>query len=331
MNESEEKQKNQGEPAQPKAPRKRATPAAKAETPPLAPSEERAFVPAQSGQKGEGAAKPESAAPKKARAPKAKTEGAPEKAADAVASAASPKARPDSARAEHVEARAPKPQAAAGKAPSGAKGKGKPEAALEEPPAPTGPLPPPRLLDKHRKTVGPALMKEFSYKSPMQVPTVRKMVVNIGMGEALTNPKAIENATADISAITGQKPVTTKAKKSIAAFKVRQGQVIGLSVTLRGRRMWEFLDRLVSSALPRIRDFRGLSRKAFDGHGNYSLGIHEQVIFPEIDYNAVDRMRGFQIIIVTSAKSDREGMRLLELLGVPFERTESGRAQSRVA
>jgi large subunit ribosomal protein L5 len=316
-----EKQKTQpkaeGESAQPKAPRKRATPAAK---PALSPSDVAdAPVPAQ--------VKAQAATPKKPRAPKA--------AADVAATAAAPH-KADAPKAEapkaeekaRPEAGAKPQQAAAGKAPQ--KGKGRPEAA-EEPPAPKGPLPPPRLLEKHRKTVGPALMKEFAYKSPMQVPTVRKIVANIGMGEALTNPKAIENATGDLSAITGQKPVATRAKKSIAAFKVRQGQVIGLTVTLRGRRMWEFLDRLISSALPRIRDFRGVPRKAFDGRGNYSLGIHEQVIFPEIDYNAVDRMRGLQFIIVTSANSDREGMRLLELLGMPFERPEARRTQSKVA
>jgi large subunit ribosomal protein L5 len=322
MNEQEKpkgQQKAEGAPAQPKTPRKRATPAEKPA--PEAAALEQAAAPKKPAT---GTAAAHGRAPKQ---PKAKPEAAP---AEAAAPAAQPKAE-----APKAEAKAPRPEAGArpqpaagGKAPQ--RGKGKPEAA-EEPPAPKGPLPSPRLLDKHRKTVGPALMKEFAYKSPMQVPTVRKIVANIGMGEALTNPKAIENATGDLSAITGQKPVATRAKKSIAAFKVRQGQVIGISVTLRGRRMWEFLDRLISSALPRIRDFRGLSRKAFDGRGNYSLGIHEQVIFPEIDYNAVDRMRGLQFIIVTSANSDREGMRLLELLGVPFERPEPSRAQPRVA
>ncbi|MBM3947822.1 MAG: 50S ribosomal protein L5 [SAR202 cluster bacterium] len=326
MNEQEEKRQNQakaeGEPSQPKAPRKRASPLVKAE------------APAAEDSKPE-TRKPVGAHGRAPKAPKPKAEAAPESAVAAVASAVPAKAQAPKAEAPKTAEAKAKPEAAAGARPAGKgpqqKGKGKPEASADEPPALKGPLPPPRLLDKQRKTVGPALMKEFGYKSPMQVPTVKKIVANIGMGEALTNPKAIENATADLSAITGQKPVATKAKKSIAAFKVRQGQVIGLSVTLRGRRMWEFLDRLISSALPRIRDFRGVSRKAFDGRGNYSLGVHEQVIFPEIDYNAVDRMRGFQIIIVTSANSDREGMRLLELLGVPFERPEAGRAQSRVA
>jgi large subunit ribosomal protein L5 len=167
------------------------------------------------------------------------------------------------------------------------------------------------------------MMKEFSYTSPMQVPRLSKIVLNIGLGEALDNPRAIESATRDLSLISGQRPVTTRARKSIAAFKVREGMALGLAVSLRGRRMFEFFDRLVSSALPRIRDFRGVSREAFDGRGNYSLGIREQVIFPEIEYNAIDRIRGLQVTIVTTAPTDREGLRLLELLGVPFERPET--------
>jgi len=179
-----------------------------------------------------------------------------------------------------------------------------------------------------REEVAPTLMKEFSYTSPMQVPRLSKIVFNIGLGEALQNPRAIENATNDLALISGQHPVITRARKSVAAFKIREGMAIGLSVTLRGRRMHEFLDRLVSSALPRIRDFAGVPREAFDGRGNYSLGIREQVIFPEIDYNSIDRIRGFQVVIVTTAQTDREGFRLLELLGMPFARVATDHSAS---
>ena len=188
------------------------------------------------------------------------------------------------------------------------------------------PRPLPRMLTRLREEVAPAMMSEFDYTTPMEVPRLSKIVLNIGLGEALENPRAIENATRDLSLISGQRPVTTRARKSIAAFKVREGMALGLAVSLRSRRMYEFFDRLVSSALPRIRDFRGLSREAFDGRGNYSLGIREQVIFPEIDYNSIDRIRGLQVVIVTTAPTDREGLRLLELLGVPFTRPDDGRA-----
>lgn len=177
---------------------------------------------------------------------------------------------------------------------------------------------PPRLKEFYRQEVLPALTKEFSYRSVMEVPRLEKMVVNIGLGEALQNPRALETATADIATITGQKPVANRAKRSIANFKVRQGNPIGLSVTVRGDRMWEFYDRLVNATLPRIRDFRGVSNKAFDGRGNYSLGLSEQLIFPEIEYDKIDRIRGMQIVIVTTARSDEEGKRLLQLLGMPF-------------
>ena len=166
------------------------------------------------------------------------------------------------------------------------------------------------------------MANEFGYTSPMQVPRLDKVVLNIGMGESLENARAMESAIKDLSLISGQRPVTTKARKSIANFKVRQGMPVGLSVTIRGKRMYEFMDRLVSSALPRVRDFRGVSREAFDGRGNYSLGIREQVIFPEIDYNTVDRIRSFQIVIGTTASTDQEGMRLLEMLGMPFARPD---------
>ena len=179
----------------------------------------------------------------------------------------------------------------------------------------------PRLLATLRNEVGPQMIQEFSYTSPMQVPSLEKIVMNIGMGEALQNARAMEAATADLTAISGQKPLVTRAKRSIAQFKIRDGMPIGLTVTLRGSRMWEFYDRLVNSALPRIRDFQGVSRNSFDGRGNYSLGLRDQVIFPEIDYNAIDRLRGLQVVIVTTAPNDQEGLRLLELLGMPFART----------
>ena len=177
---------------------------------------------------------------------------------------------------------------------------------------------PPRLLSRIRDEIIPELVAEFGYTSVMRVPRLDKVVINIGMGEALQNARAMESASADLARITGQKPVITVAKQSIAGFKIREGMPVGLKVTLRGRRMYEFLDRTFSSALPRIRDFRGLPTKAFDGRGNYTIGIREQIIFPEIDYNTIDRLRGLQIVIVTTATTNREGQRLLELLGAPF-------------
>lgn len=199
--------------------------------------------------------------------------------------------------------------------------------------APSGPEVPavPRMLARYRDEVVPALMREFGYKSIMEVPRVSKIVLNIGMGEALQNARALESATRDLTMITGQRPVTTRARKSISAFKIREGMAIGLMVTLRGRRMYEFLDRLISSALPRIRDFQGVPRDSFDGRGNYSLGIREQVIFPEIDYNSIDRIRGLQIVVATTARNDAEGLRLLELLGMPFARPAAARVGARVA
>ncbi|HZU12017.1 MAG TPA: 50S ribosomal protein L5 [Chloroflexota bacterium] len=176
----------------------------------------------------------------------------------------------------------------------------------------------PRLKEKYQSDVVPALTKEFDYPNRMAVPTVKKITLNIGLGEALTNPRALDAAVADLATISGQKPVVTKAKKSIAQFKIREGNPIGAMVTLRGDRMWEFLDRLISVALPRIRDFQGLPEKGFDGHGNYSLGLREQLMFPEIDYDKIDRVRGLQLSIVTDANTDREGLRLLQLLGMPF-------------
>ena len=187
----------------------------------------------------------------------------------------------------------------------------------------------PRLLERLREEVGPELVKEFGYSSVMEIPKLDKIVINMGLGEALQNNKAIESATADLTLITGQRPITTRAKKSIAGFKLREGEPIGTSVTLRGNRMYEFMDRLLNAALPRIRDFRGVSNKAFDGRGNYSLGINEQVIFPEIDYGQIDRVRGMQISIVTSAKTDLEAMRLLHLMGMPFVRDGANNRGSR--
>ena len=175
-----------------------------------------------------------------------------------------------------------------------------------------------RLKELYLKKVKPALTDEFSYKNPMQVPKIEKIAVNIGMGEATQNAKLIDGAVHDLAAITGQKPLVTKARKSVAAFKVREGMPIGVKVTLRGDTMYEFLDRLVNVALPRVRDFRGLSSKSFDGRGNYTLGLKDQLIFPEIDYNKVEKTKGMNICITTTAKTDAEGMALLKHMGMPF-------------
>ena len=174
------------------------------------------------------------------------------------------------------------------------------------------------LKEQYKDEVVPTLMKEFDYRSVMQVPRITKVVVNVGLGEALDNAKAIEFAVNDITAITGQKPVLTKAKNSIASFKLREGRVIGLKVTLRGERMWSFLTRLIHIALPRTRDFQGISPDSFDGRGNYTLGLREQLIFPEIDYDRIDKIRGMEVSIVTTAQQDEEGRRLLSMLGMPF-------------
>jgi large subunit ribosomal protein L5 len=175
-----------------------------------------------------------------------------------------------------------------------------------------------RLHERYKAEVAPALQKQFEYTNPMQVPRVAKIVVNIGLGEALTNAKAIDAAVGDLSMVTGQRPVITKAKKSIAQFRVRAGNSVGAKVTLRGERMWDFLDRLTTLALPRLRDFRGVPGRSFDGRGNFTLGLREQLAFPEIEYDKVDRLRGLEISIVTTAKTDEESKRLLELLGMPF-------------
>jgi len=178
----------------------------------------------------------------------------------------------------------------------------------------------PRLMEYYRDECVPQMMQEFRYKSPMQVPRLNKVVVNIGLGEAIQNIKLLESASVELTAVTGQKPVVTRAKKSIAAFKLREGMPIGCMVTLRRNRMYYFLDKLMNVVLPRVRDFRGVSEKAFDGRGNYTLGIKEQIIFPEIEYDQIDKVRGMNITIVTSAPTDEEGKFLLKLLGLPFRR-----------
>jgi len=177
------------------------------------------------------------------------------------------------------------------------------------------------LKQRYLKEVVPALMREFGYRNVMEVPRVTKIVVNVGLGEALQNAKALDAASRDIATITGQRPVITRARKSIAGFKLRAGNPIGIKVTLRGQRMYDFLERLINVALPRQRDFRGLSPNSFDGRGNYTLGLREQLVWPEIDYDSIDKVRGMEISIVTTAKTDAEARRLLELMGMPFRRT----------
>jgi len=177
-----------------------------------------------------------------------------------------------------------------------------------------------KLKELYQNEVAPGLMKGLNLENVMQVPRIQKVVVNIGLGEAMDNPKALEAAVADMSAITGQKPVVTKARKSIANFKLREGRAIGAMVTLRGDRMWSFLDRLMNIVLPRVRDFRGVSAEAFDGRGNYTLGLSEQVIFPEIEFDKVDKVRGLEITIVTTAQSDDQATMLLQMLGMPFRK-----------
>ena len=180
--------------------------------------------------------------------------------------------------------------------------------------------PVPRLKARYGEEIRPALMNEFGYGNVMQAPRLEKIVVNVGIGEAIQNAKALDAAVSDVAAITGQKPIVKKAKKSIAQFRLRAGMPVGVMVTLRGDRMYEFLDRLVNAALPRLRDFRGVPTRSFDGRGNYSLGMREQLVFPEIDYDKIDKVRGMEITMVTSAHTDQEARRLLELFGVPFAR-----------
>lgn len=285
---------------------------------------------------GESQAAEEASQPEEARSPrrtkrttrvKAKDETTAGVAADAGESKPKPARKRRTTRAkaqpEKIEASADETETA--KAPAVRRRRRTTRAsAVEEPAAPAA-APTrsvPRLLERLRAEVGPVMVREFGYTSNMQIPRLSKVVLNIGMGEALENAKAMENASGDLGRISGQRPVVTRARKSIAGFKIRQGMAIGVSVTLRGRRMYEFMDRLMSSSLPRIRDFQGVSRKSFDGRGNYALGLREQVIFPEIDYNSIDRLRGLQIVIGTTARTDSEGLRMLELLGMPFARRQ---------
>ena len=241
-------------------------------------------------------------APVAEEAPEAAAETAAEEAPEAAAEPAEDTAPIAAAVAEPAEAPAPAQRP-----------KGKPAAPIA--PRPAGPR---GLHVRYRSEVVPALMKQFEYANPNMVPGLDKIVVNIGIGEALTNAKAIDAASGDLTMITGQKPIVMKARRSIAQFKIRTGNPIGLKVTLRGQRMWDFLERLTMLALPRIRDFRGTPSRSFDGRGNYTLGLREQIAFPEIDYDKVDRLRGLEVSIVTTAKSDEESKRLLELLGMPF-------------
>jgi len=180
-----------------------------------------------------------------------------------------------------------------------------------------------RMQERYNQEVVPALRKAFDLKNIMQAPRINKVVVNIGMGEALDNPKSLESAVSDLTTIAGQKPVMTKARKSIANFKLREGRLIGTKVTLRGDRMWAFLDRLMNTALPRVRDFRGVSANAFDGRGNYTLGLRDQLIFPEIEYDKIDKLRGMEVTIVTTAKNDDQARVMLQLLGMPFSKKEA--------
>lgn len=175
-----------------------------------------------------------------------------------------------------------------------------------------------RLQEKYNSEIVPALFKKFEFKSVMQVPRIEKIVINMGVGDAVQNPKVLDSAVADLELISGQKPVVTRAKKSIAGFKLREGMPIGVKVTLRGERMYHFMDKLFNVSLPRVRDFRGVSNKAFDGRGNYTLGLKEQLVFPEIDYDKIDKLRGMDIVFVTTANTDEEGHALLEQLGMPF-------------
>lgn len=212
-----------------------------------------------------------------------------------------------------------KPEAKKEQKPKGAEAKGAPKEGKD---AKAGRRPksatPPRLKDRYRKEILPALMREFGYGNVMQAPKVKKIVVNIGVGESIANAKALDGAVKDMTAITGQKPLVVKAKKSIATYKLREGMPIGVKVTLRGDTMYYFLDRLMNIALPRQRDFRGVPHDAFDGRGNYTLGFREQLIWPEVDYDTIDKVRGMEVSIVTSASSDGEARRLLQLMGMPF-------------
>lgn len=224
-----------------------------------------------------------------------------------------PKGKPAKPAAKPAKADKPaKPEKAANAA--------KAEQAAPEAAAPAAGGPPPRMRERYRNEIVPALMKEFGYKNVMQVPRFEKISVNIGMGEAIQNAKALEAAAGDLAIVTGQKPVITKAKRSIAVFKLRTGMPIGVMVTLRAERMWDFADRLISLALPRMRDFKGVSARAFDGRGNYTLGVREQIIFPEIEYDKIDKIKGMNVTFVTTAKDDEHARALLRGLGMPFRK-----------
>lgn len=225
-------------------------------------------------------------------------------------------AKEDKAKVKDQKAPTPKGE---GKA-EGAKPKGQGKEGAKAPAKPRARVIP-RMLERYRKEIVPTMIREFKYENLMRVPQLKKVVINVGVGEALTNAKALDGAVKDITAISGQKPIVRKAKKSIATFKLREGNAIGIKVTLRGDRMYSFLDRLVNIALARTRDFRGVSRDAFDGRGNYTLGLREQLIWPEIDYDSIDKIRGMEITIVTSANNDEEARRMLQLMGMPFRQT----------
>ena len=281
-----------------------------------------AEAPAEDTVASEAAEAPATEAPP-ARTPRARRPRAAEApAGDAAASAAAEASAAEAPPARTPRARRPR----AAEAPAGDAAASEASAAVEAPPEepPVKAVRVPRLLDQYRSRVKGALQEEFGYRNVMQIPKIEKVVINVGLGESKTNPRAMENTTRDLSLITGQKPIITRARRSIAGFKLREGDPIGTAVTLRGNRMYEFMDRLLNAALPRIRDFRGVSRRAFDGRGNYSLGVREQVIFPEIDYGQIDRVRSLQVSIITTASTDREAMRLLDLLGMPFTRDAAG-------
>jgi large subunit ribosomal protein L5 len=234
-------------------------------------------------------------------------------------------AKPEQGKPEGKKEKEPKGAAGKGEKGSPQKGdaKGSPKEAKSAKPAkpaePVKPAPPPRLQVRFRDEIMPTLMREFGYTNTMQAPRIKKVIVNIGVGEAIANAKTLDGAVKDLTAITGQKPLVRKAKKSIATYKLREGMPIGIKVSLRGVRMYHFLDRLMNIALPRTRDFRGVPRDAFDGRGNYTLGLREQLIWPEIDYDQIDKVRGMEVSIVTSAKNDEEARRLLQLMGMPFK------------
>ena len=216
-----------------------------------------------------------------------------------------------------------KPDAKAGAKPTGkpaAKAAPAPAESAPEENVPTGPVPTPRLKERYRQEIVPALMSDFGYENVMQVPRIVKVSVNIGLGEAITNSKAIEAASGDLALVTGQKPVVTKARRSVATYKLREGMPIGVMVTMRGNRMWDFLDRFINIVMPRQRDFQGVSPDSFDGRGNYSIGLREQLVFPEIDYEKVDKVRGLEVTIVTTSETDEEARRLLSLMNMPFKR-----------